>query len=199
MLRLPNKGTFETLLTAVPVSLSQFCRLSVGPATEPYFATSASHRFDDPNPVKAKRFGVLYAGDSLDVAFAESVIHENGLFVNGRFEVSKADLDRRQLVTFTHPTLTELALVDLIGDALKPLGLNGDISSGDDYAVPQAWAAAIHDAAPRCHGIRYVSRQLNTKFCYALFKRSGVTRAGAFALSDAVKNGLCSKFNVIAV
>jgi hypothetical protein len=38
MLRQPDPGTFETLLTPDPVSLSQFFRLSVGPASEPYFA-----------------------------------------------------------------------------------------------------------------------------------------------------------------
>ncbi len=174
-------------------------RLSARPATEPYWTHSALHRFDDPDPIAANRYGVLYLGSSVEVAFCESVIHDNNLFVNGRFQVSRADLDRRQLVSYTHPTLTTLTLVDLTGNSLKGLGLNGDISSQDDYAPPQAWSAAIHKALPACHGIRFMSRQRNTEFCYALFDRSGVIRLDATPLSDAVKAALCSRLNVVVV
>jgi len=49
---------------------------------------------------------VLYVGHTPDVAFAESIIHENSLFnvKTGRFEVAKADLHARSLVSFKHAT-----------------------------------------------------------------------------------------------
>lgn len=50
-------------------------------------------------------------------------------------------------------------LADLTGKALKGLGLNNDISAGDDYAAPMAWALAIHEHAKKWDGILYVSRQ----------------------------------------
>ena len=44
------------------------------------------------------------------------------------------------------PAKPELVPADLTGKALKTLGLNNDISAGSDYAVPMAWAKAIHEA-----------------------------------------------------
>jgi hypothetical protein len=198
-LRSPDPGTFEHLLTPVDVAMTSFWRLSLRPASEPFWARSVSHRFDDPSPDPAARFGVLYAGESVEVAFCESVIHENSNFKNGRFEVASSEIDGRHLVWFTHPTAVSLTLADLTGDALKLLGLNNDISSGNDYDVPQRWARAIHHAKPDFHGIRFRSRQRNTEHCYALFDRSGLQAAGHDELTDAVKAALCRRFNVVAI
>lgn len=92
-----------------------------------------------------------------------------------------------------------LVLADLTGAALKSLGLNNDISASADYTASQLWARAIHAASPRWDGIRYVSRQMNNGFAYAIFERSGLRKLRAQKLSARQVDELCDRFNVTAV
>lgn len=94
---------------------------------------------------------------------------------------------------------TDLRLVDFTGSALKRLGLNNDISASSDYAVTQSWAQAIHDADSQWDGIRYVSRQLNNEYCYAIFARSGLLAQSSAPLRSEKLAELCNMFNVSAV
>ena len=197
-LRLPETGTFEDLLRPVRVEVSSLVRLSRYPATEPYWS-SGVYRFDDPDPGRAGEFGACYTAGSIEVAFAESVIHESGRFVDGAYEVPSAELTERSVVRFACDRRKTLVLADLTGAALKALGLNNDISALADYSVSQAWAQAIHDADPRWQGIRYVSRQMNKGFAYAIFERSGLKKLRSEKLKVAQVDGLCDQFNVTAV
>ena len=92
-----------------------------------------------------------------------------------------------------------LLLADLTGTALKKLGLNNDLNAGDDYAVPMAWARAIHDADGKWDGIRYVSRQQNQGLAVALFERSHVRKARSHKLKGTALDDLCDEFGVVAV
>lgn len=197
-LRLPKTGTFEDLLRPVRVEVSSLVRLSRYPATEPYWS-SVVYRFDDPDPGRAGEFGACYTAGSIEVAFAESVIHESGRFVDGAYEVPSAELTERSVVRFACDRRKTLVLADLTGAALKALGLNNDISALADYSVSQAWAQAIHDADPRWQGIRYVSRQMNKGFAYAIFERSGLKKLRSEKLKVAQLDALCDLFNVAAV
>ena len=197
-LRLPEPGTFEDLLRPVRVEVSSLVRLSRYPATEPYWS-SGVYRFDDPDPGRAGEFGACYTAGSIEVAFAESVIHESGRFVNGAYEVPSAELTERSVVRFACDRRKTLVLADLTGAALKALGLNNDISALADYSVSQEWAQAIHDADPRWQGIRYVSRQMNKGFAYAIFERSGLKKLRSEKLKVAQLDALCDLFNVAAV
>lgn len=85
------------------------------------------------------------------------------------------------------------------GAALKSLGLNNDISASADYTTSQAWARAIHCANPRWDGIRYVSRQMNKVFAYAIFERSALRKLRAEKLKARQVDDLCDRFNVTAV
>lgn len=202
MLRKPKAGTFEAHLQTVQVSTDDMWRLSRHPATEPWWATTARHRFDDAAGATGRAtFGVLYVGHTPDVAFAESIIHENALFnaKAGRFEVAKNDLFARSLVSFRHPAKKRLVLVDLTGDALKKLGLNNDISAGSRYRIPQMWSKAIHAARPDVDGIRFRSRQLNNDHCYAIYDRSGLDKEDFEPLPEDLANRLCARFNVTPV
>lgn len=93
MTRAPSPGTFEDLVSIVEVEVVQLLRLSWSPRTEPYWGKAAIHRFDDPTG----EFGVLYAGDCLETAFAESVIHDNARFDVGtrRFQVPAGEFGAR--------------------------------------------------------------------------------------------------------
>lgn len=113
--------------------------------------------------------------------------------------VAEADLTSRWVVSFQRPVRPQLLLADLTGTALKALGLNNDLCSGGDYTHSQQWARAIHEADWRWDGIRYVSRQNNTAFCYAVFERSGMTKDGAAKLEGKLLEQLCDDFRVISI
>ncbi|MBL8765695.1 MAG: RES family NAD+ phosphorylase, partial [Phycisphaerae bacterium] len=165
-------------------------RLSRYPNTEPYWSVGV-YRFDDPDPGRAGEFGTCYTAGSIEVAFAESVIHESGRFIDGAYEVPSAEVTERSVVRFACDRRKTLLLADLTGAALKALGLNNDISALADYSVSQAWAHAIHDADPRWQGIRYVSRQMNKGFAYAIFERSGLKKLRSERLKGAQLDALC--------
>lgn len=178
--------------------MAALVRLSRHPATEPYWSAGV-HRFDDPESGRPGAFGTCYTASSVDVAFAESVIHESGRFVDGSYEVPVAELTERSVVRFACLRRKTLVLADLTGAALKSLGLNNDMSASADYTASQAWARAIHGASSRWDGIRYVSRQMNKGFAYAIFDRSGLLKLRAERLKAREVDGLCDRFNVTAV
>jgi hypothetical protein len=198
-LRLPEPGSFEHLLRPVQISVTSMVRLSRSPTTEPWWSRKARFRFDDAWPLRSNQYGVCYAADRLDTAFAESVIHENSLFLGGRFHVAEAGLKSRWKVYFRHPKRKRLRLVDLTGAHLKALGLNNDISAGDDYRMSQLWSRAIHDCDVKWDGIRHVARQANDSYVYAIFERSGVVKGRSARLQGAELDRLCDKFGVVAV
>ena len=197
-LRLPEPGSFEDLLRPIRIEVASLVRLSRHPATEPYWSAGV-YRFDDPDPGRAGAFGTCYTASSIEVAFAESVIHESGRFVGSSYEVPAAELTERSVVRFTCERRKTLVLADLPGAALKSLGLNNDISASADYTTSQAWARAIHGASTRWDGIRYVSRQMNKGFAYAIFERSGLLKLRAEKLKARQVDDLCDRFNVTAV
>jgi hypothetical protein len=197
-LRLPEPGSFEDLLRPTRIEVASLVRLSRHPGTEPYWSAGV-YRFDDPEPGRADAFGTCYTASTIEVAFAESVIHECGRFVGGSHEVPAAELTERSVVRFACAGRKTLLLADLTGAALKALGLNNDISASADYATSQAWARAIHGANPRWDGIRYVSRQMNKGFAFALFERSGLRKLRTEKLKARQVDALCDRFNVTAV
>ena len=197
-LRLPEPGSFEDSLHPIRIEVASLVRLSRQPSTEPYWSAGV-YRFDDPQPGRADAFGTCYTAHSIEVAFAETVIHEAGRFVAGSFEVPVAELTGRSVVRFVCARRKTLVLADLTGAGLKSLGLNNDISASADYSISQAWAQAIHQASPRWDGIRYVSRQMNNGFAYAIFERSGLLKLGAEKLKRRQVDLLCDLFNVKAV
>jgi RES domain len=197
-LRLPDPGSFEDLVRPIRIEVASLVRLSRHPASEPYWSASV-YRFDDPDPGGSGSFGTCYTASTIEVAFAESVIHECGRFVRGSYEVPAAELSERSVVRFACDRRKTLVLADLTGAALKALGLNNDISASADYTASQAWARAIHSASPRWDGIRYVSRQMNQGFAYAIFERSGLRKQRADKLKARQVDDLCDRFNVTAV
>jgi hypothetical protein len=136
--------------------------------------------------------------DQVATAFAETVIHESSAWHQGSWVVAEADLTGRWMVSLQRTARPQLLLADLTGAALKALGLNNDVSGGNDYTLSQQWARAIHEAYQRWDGIRYVSRQNNTAF-YAVFERTGMTKDGAAKLEGKLLERLCGDFHVIAI
>ncbi len=185
-------------LRTVRVPLTELYRLSRSPASEPFWAAQAAHRFDS----LSRSFGVLYCGDSPETAFAESVLHSGSNKWDermGAYLPSESELAARHLVTYAHPYKTDLRLADLTGAGLKAIGLNNDVSSSMDYRFTQRLSDALHDHDVELDGIRYVSRQHNRNCCYAIFQRSGVQYESRAVLSDELMRGLCDSFNVAVI
>lgn len=153
----------------VKKDIRNFLRLTRHPNTEPYWGKARRYRFDDP----LQRFGVTYVAEELEVAFAETILHEVADFEEGRWVVPYDQIDRRWIMRYARPQ-AQLTLLDLTGIGLKRLGLNNDVCSLSDYGFTQQLSRAIHDQVPEADGIYYVSRQLNTSFAAALFERSDV-------------------------
>jgi hypothetical protein len=116
-LRLPEPGSFEELLRPIRIEVASLVRLSRHVATEPYWSAGV-YRFDDPDSGGA---GACYTASTIEVAFAESVIHECGRFVGGSYEVPAAELTERSVVRFCCERRKTLVLADLTGAALKSL------------------------------------------------------------------------------
>jgi hypothetical protein len=197
-LRLPDAGSFEHLLEEATVLAASLIRLSKFPKTEPYWSRGR-YRFDGPTVGSPGSLGTCYVADDIAVAFCESVIHECAWFRDGRYEIPLPDLTARHVIQLKRPAKPSLVLADLTGQSLKKLGLNNDISAGDDYTVPMAWAKAIRESDPKWDGIRYVSRQRNDAVAIALFERSGVKVAKTRKLEGRALDRLCDEFGVVAV
>lgn len=153
----------------VMVDVASLQRLTRFPATEPWWGATMRYRFDDP----LGSFGVSYAAESLDVAFAETVIHETASFEDGGWLVPHEEVAGRTVVRYRRAD-PMLRLLDLTGAALKRLGLNNDVCAASDYSFTQRLSRAVHEQVAQADGICYISRQLNTRRAVALFERSGV-------------------------
>ena len=171
-MRLPDLAAAwaDGRLALVAVDASKLVRLTRFPGSEPHWGKAARYRFDDP----AGYFGVTYAAFALEVAFAETLLHEQGCFMGQRWIIEQARIEERYLVRYAASERKPLHLADFTGAALKRLGLNNDLCAWDDYAASMQLAAVLHAQVPVADGILYVSRQVNTERAVALFERSGV-------------------------
>ncbi|WP_157778337.1 RES family NAD+ phosphorylase [Massilia violaceinigra] len=182
------------ILHILPLHVNRLVRLSRFPATEPYWGKSKAYRFDDP----AQAFGTTYAALMLDVAFAETILHQNGQFSSGAWFIDEKNIAARHIVGFQRPKKPLLGLVNLTGSYLKALWLNNDLCSSDDYADSMLVSASLHDQLPDVDGIIYVSRQMNTGRAVALFERSCLQRSSTVMplKNHPAFSALLSKFNV---
>jgi RES domain len=189
-----ERAISKDALRVASIPVAQFVRLSMSPATEPYGSLKKAYRFDDP----AQVYGVNYAGLEIGVAFAETILHKKGLFVDGEWAVSEGDIHARYLVRYARPANPILAMADLTGANLKALGLDNDVCASDDYTDSMHVSSTLYRLRPDLDGILYVSRQANRGLAVAMFDRSGTTAdAAAIPLADHPDfNLLLSRFNV---
>jgi RES domain len=165
---LPPRGLASIPVRTVQVSPSRLYRISRYDFGEPFFGRSASNRFDDPCRTKSKRFGTCYLGLSLEVAIAETILHDE-MPIKGRFNVAVQEIEGRHCVRFRGEPLT---LVDLTGAALKSLIGTGAISTTIPYDVPQRWSRALHRHPIGADGIVYMSRHVNNERGVVVFDRA---------------------------
>jgi hypothetical protein len=165
---LPPRDLAARALRTVELSPAKLLRISRFGSSEPYFGRAAANRFDDPGRVKSRRFGTCYLGCSLEVAIAETLLHDE-LPEAGRFPVAVTEIENRWVVRFKG---APLRLADLTGAALKTLVGSGGISTIIPYDVPQRWAAALHGHPDAVDGLVYMSRHVNDERAVVVFDRA---------------------------
>lgn len=144
-------------------------RISQYPAGEPYFGASGANRFDAPGCLAgAPEFRSCYFGLSLEVAVAESLLHDE-IPVDGEFRFSLAALEQRYVHHFSGSTLRVL---DLTGATLKRFSGHADLAGTASYALTQQWSLAVYRNPLNFDGFVYMSRHLNTERAVILFDRA---------------------------
>lgn len=121
------------------------------------------NRYDDPACV----FGTLYAGETLEIAFVETMLRNPKLRL-----ISLAEVAARRWTAIQ--ASRDLRLVDFRGPGLSAVGTTGGVNTGG-YRVSQAWAAALHRHPGAPDGILYLSRHNPSLRCVAIFDRPGLT------------------------
>ncbi|MCA0242117.1 MAG: RES family NAD+ phosphorylase [Proteobacteria bacterium] len=169
MLPDPPRRLDRFAIRAVQLAPAKLWRISRHPSGEPFFGRSASNRFDDPGRPQRRRFGTCYLGLSLEVAIAETVLHDE-MPRNGRFEIAATELESRYCVRFAGGT--PLVLADLTGAALKTLVGSSELSTIVPYDVPQRWSRALHRHPQRLDGLIYMSRHVNNQRAVVIFDRA---------------------------
>jgi RES domain len=127
-----------------------------------FFDRSIRGRLNSPDG----SFGVLYAAEQTNGAFAETFLRSPGR------RLLPDDLIKRKALVVLHST-RPLQLVELHGPGLSILGATAEVTaSPPPYDLPQAWSAALHNHPGTFDGIAYRARHDNSEICYALFDRS---------------------------
>lgn len=129
-----------------------------------FFNQSALYRFNAPSA----EFGVLYAAESIDAAFLETLMR----FGRRPPVVLLSTLAARTVsqLRWERPLL----LVDLTGAGLVQLGLDARLLSMAEYGLCQRWARWLHAHPARVDGIVYRSRMAPHRRSVAAFERAGV-------------------------
>ncbi|MFK7967033.1 MAG: RES family NAD+ phosphorylase [Burkholderiaceae bacterium] len=164
-LREPSPQLGDIALKIHTVAVQDLVRISRHNSGEPFFGRQAANRFDDP----ARQFGTCYCGLDLTTALAETVLHDE-VPMGGKFYVPREEVLTRYAVHFNRSD-QQLRLANLTGPSLAVLGADGAIST-DAFAVPQRWAAALHEHSAAVDGLLYVSRVVNDRYAVAVFDRA---------------------------
>jgi len=120
---------------------------------------AATYRFDS----ATGRFGVLYAGNGLNGALAETILRNPR-----RLMVAETEIVSRAATELICDR--DLHFVDMHGAGLQALGTDNAISTGP-YEPCGLWADALWDHPDQPDGIAYLSRHDPGEICFAIFER----------------------------
>ena len=128
-----------------------------------YFAMDRGGRLNAPDA----SYGVLYAAQSVNGAFAETFLRDPGHNrVDGSMLHSKGLVHLRATV--------DLRLASLFGPGLANIGATAEVthSGVGEYDLSQDWSRALYDHPADFDGIAYRSRHDDNEICYAIFDRA---------------------------
>lgn len=111
-------------------------------------------------------YGVLYAAQSRDGAFAETFLRTPGA------SLIDADLLARKAYVRIEAA-AELRMIKLGGPGLAILGATAEVTHGGlPYDNAQAWSEALRNHPARADGVAYYARHDDEELCYAIFDRA---------------------------
>lgn len=166
----PTLLSTDAALPVTAIDPALLIRVSSYVSGEPHFGATGANRFDAPaNLDGIHAYRACYFGFELDVAIAESLLHD-AIAVDGHFPVAASTLRQRYVHCFTGATLR---LFELTGAQLKRLGGHADLAGTTNYRLTQQWALAVHQNPLMFDGFIYMSRHLNTGRAAVLFDRAG--------------------------
>jgi hypothetical protein len=123
-------------------------------------------RFSDPT---GTRFGVIYLGSTIKVAFAEVVLRDRGA---ASLDPLTVPFDELEALTCARIRVAaDLRLIDLTGDGCLRSRVPTDVIGARDQTLSRVWAAALFDHETMPDGILYPSR-LNEQPNVALHARA---------------------------
>jgi RES domain len=125
-----------------------------------HFGRTGDNRFNDPS----RRYGVLYASETVDGAFIETFGRNPGVNV-----VRESQLAERSLALIE--TLRPLKLVDLTGPGLAQIGATNLLTAGP-HALARRWSRALWSHPSRPDGLVYRARHDPSCICVAIFDRT---------------------------
>lgn len=129
-----------------------------------FFGRICKYRWDAPDG----SFGVLYAAAKVEGAFVETCCWNTD-----SKDLSEAFVFARG-VAILKPS-RPLSLVDLTGKGKARLGVDGRLTSGDEYDLCRQWAKAFYNHPSRPDGILCRARHDQEQLCVAIFERSKLT------------------------
>lgn len=172
---LPAVGKHATLHFHTLTPKETLYRVYRGADAVQFRTTASSNRFD-PLPPPWNHTKVLYAGSSKEVAISETVLRWHDRVADpAAIILARSQIAGRHLVALRWNL--PLQLLDLTGFGIKPLaeviddGRAEDIflSDASQYRVTQQWGAWFRSKYPNAAGLRWMSRQHNSSFCYVFF------------------------------
>ncbi len=111
-------------------------------------------------------YGVLYAAQALDGAFAEVFLR-----APGQTNIGLDFIQTRAYVRLR--TTRELKLAQLHGPGLSRLGATAEVThAGLPYTAAQEWSKALQSHPGNFDGIAYRSRHDDSEICTAIFDRA---------------------------
>jgi hypothetical protein len=144
----------------------------------------------------AKRFGVLYLGETLKVCFLEAVLRDRRGGLIGDLAIEEREIYARRYAEIE--TIAELSLVDLRDDHAIRMGVPTDVAKSSRQSLARSWALAFHEHQSLPDGIIYPSR-LNGHTTIAIFGRAVSKLAPARVMPLIGAPGLAAVINDLRV
>ncbi|MCK3781125.1 RES family NAD+ phosphorylase [Ensifer sesbaniae] len=148
----------------------RFGRIYAGAFPDPLGYGKTPSRFSDPRRRDpARRFGVVYLGDTLKVCFLEAVLRDRRDGLVGDLPIEEKEIYARRYAEIE--TIADLRVVDLREDHAIRMGVPTDVAKSSRQSLARAWSLAFHEHQSVPDGIIYPSR-LNGHTNLAIFDRA---------------------------
>ncbi|MDK1492827.1 RES family NAD+ phosphorylase [Sinorhizobium sp. 7-81] len=148
----------------------RFGRIYASAFPDPLGYGKTPSRFSDPRRRgPARRFGVVYLGETLKVCFLEAVLRDRRDGLVGDLPIDEKEIYARRYAEIE--TIADLRLVDLREDHALRMGVPTDVAKSSRQTLARTWSLAFHEHRSVPDGIIYPSR-LNGHTNLAIFDRA---------------------------